>query len=86
MKAKIDGRRGYSSSLARIVWKADQTLPEVKFARYCIENDISAIKVAQAFGVSRATVYFWFKGVYKPRERHMAAMIDVLKEVGLHKA
>jgi len=82
----VDGRRGYSSALARLVWEADQQDPVVKFARYCIERDISATTVAAAFGVSRATVYFWFKGSYRPRERHVAAMLDVLRESGVLRA
>lgn len=83
---RADARRGYSAALARIVKEADQSRPEVQFARYCIENEVSAVRVAQAFGVTRATVYFWFKGVYKPRERHIAAMIDLLREAGVYRA
>lgn len=73
-----DARRGYSSTLVRIVNAADPTSPVTKFAKHCIANDIPATQVAEYFGVTKATVYFWFKGEYAPRERHVARMLRIL--------
>lgn len=76
-----DARRGYSSALVEMVHQLDRETVVAKFAKYCIEHRISVLQVAEAFGVSRETVYCWFKGVYQPRPRHTAAMADILREV-----
>ena len=81
-----DARRGYSSSLCRIVRNGDPESVVTKFALYCIEQEIPATEVAEAFKVTKATVYYWFKGVYSPRERHLAAMQKILQAASTRSA
>jgi hypothetical protein len=57
---------GYSQSLARANRQASSKSLGVVLGRVCIEKDISVIAVADAFKVSRMTVYNWFKGVSAP--------------------
>ena len=74
-----DGR-GYSFSLVKIVEAQDASSPVVRFAKHCIAKGVPASQVAQEFGVTRAMVYYWFKGVHKPSEKHVAAMLSKLEE------
>lgn len=54
---------GYSSRFVKIVNSADTSKLGVQLGNLCIEQDIPAQDVAEHFGVSRATIYNWFKGL-----------------------
>ncbi len=54
---------GYSSRFVKIVNSADTNKLGVQLGNLCIEQDIPAQDVAEHFGVSRATIYNWFKGL-----------------------
>jgi hypothetical protein len=54
--------RGYTTRFKRTVESADQTKLGVQLAKVCIQNDIPAIDVAEFMGVTKMTVYHWFKG------------------------
>ena len=54
---------GYSSRFAKIVNSADTSKIGVQLGNLCIDHDIPAMDVADHFGVTRATIYNWFKGV-----------------------
>ncbi len=82
MTMTSDARRGYSSALVQLINQSDPESVVTRFAKYCIEKNISVIEIAQAFNVTRATVYFWFKGAFKPREKHIAGMLEVLRAAG----
>jgi len=82
MTTMSDGRKGYSNALVQIVEQSDPESVVTKFAKYCIDRGIPVTEIAKAFGVTRATVYFWFKGECRPREKHIAGMLDVLRTVG----
>ncbi len=56
---------GYSSRFVKIVNSADTNKLGVQLGNLCIENDIPAQDVAEHFGVTRATIYNWFKGLTK---------------------
>jgi len=73
-----DARRGYSHRLVQIVSKRDQKDPAVRFAQYCIAREIPALEVAKLFGVTKAAVYYWFKGEWRPREHHVAKMLEIM--------
>ena len=77
-----DARRGYNHALVTLVARMDQTSTIAQFASHCINSDISVQDVSVMFGVTRATVYYWFKGVYTPRERQLAKMQEILSKVG----
>lgn len=68
--------------MAKIVAGLDQSSTVAQFASYCIRHDVSVDDVAKAFKVTRATIYNWFKGVYSPRERHIAKMQNILSKAG----
>ena len=53
---------GYSTLTAREIKEANQTLLGVKLGRICLDRDIPVTDVAEFFGVSRVTVYSWFRG------------------------
>jgi len=53
---------GYSLTTVDAIQNANSALLGVQLGRICIEHDISAKDVAEFFGVSRMTVYNWFKG------------------------
>jgi transcriptional regulator with XRE-family HTH domain len=53
---------GYSLTTVDAIQNANSTLLGVQLGRICLKNNISAKDVAEFFGVSRMTVYNWFKG------------------------
>ncbi len=57
---------GYSTEFVHRVRQASRTLIGVRLARYCIKHGIPASVIAERFGVSRTTVYKWFKGDSSP--------------------
>lgn len=57
---------GYSQSLASVNKSANAKSLGVALGRVCIARSISVQSVADQFGVSRMTVYNWFKGHTEP--------------------
>lgn len=53
---------GYSTLTAREIREANQSLLGVKLGMICLDRDIPVIDVSEFFGVSRVTVYSWFRG------------------------
>jgi DNA-binding XRE family transcriptional regulator len=62
--------QGYSIELKRLNDAADKKNLGVMLGRLCIKNDYSVGKVAEYLGVSRETVYSWFKGKANPNTTH----------------
>ena len=58
---------GYSQSLVFANRKANVRSLGVALGRVCIAKNISVQTIADTVGVSRMTIYNWFKGVYDPR-------------------
>jgi transcriptional regulator with XRE-family HTH domain len=73
--------RGYSSRIIRANKEADTTSSGVMLGRLCIAQEIPVSDVAQFFGVSRMTIYKWFKGVEKPRKKQIEKIEDVVKKL-----
>ena len=72
---------GYSQSLVYANKKASIKSLGVALGRACIRKNISVSTVADYFGVSRMTVYNWFKGdtvpdalVHARVERYIASL------------
>jgi predicted DNA-binding protein YlxM (UPF0122 family) len=59
---------GYTVSIVEANKRADARLLGVKLGRLCIALDVPVQEVAEAFSVSRQTVYHWFRGLRQPRE------------------
>ena len=73
---------GYSLLTLDAIEKANSSLLGVMLGKICIKNNISAKEVAEFFGVSRMTVYNWFKGKVVVSGKHaerMLKLIDKLK-------
>lgn len=58
--------QGYSLKLRDLNRRAPSTLLGVRLGRVCIKHDIPASRVADEMGVSRQTVYNWFRGTSQP--------------------
>jgi transcriptional regulator with XRE-family HTH domain len=73
--------RGYSSRLVEHNKNAPATHPGVMLGRLCIAQDISVIDAAQFFGVSRMTVYKWFRGEALPRKKFIEDIEGVIEKL-----
>lgn len=59
--------RGYSYSFVKEVQSANPEHIGVRLGLHCIEHNISVGAMAEKFGVSRHTIYSWFRGRFAPR-------------------
>ena len=73
--------RGYSSRLIEHNKNAPTTHPGVMLGRLCIAQDIPVSDAAQFFGVSRMTVYKWFKGQEMPRKKQIEKIEEVIAKL-----
>jgi len=74
--------KGYSLLMADEIKSADSQLLGVQLGRVCINRDIPVSDVASFFGVSRMTVYSWFRGKSIVSGKHaekMKKLVDKLK-------
>lgn len=60
---------GYSQNLVQANKEASARSLGVALGRVCIRRGISVTQLAERFGVSRMTVYNWFRGAYAPHAR-----------------
>lgn len=70
--------KGYSALTIREVQEANPTLLGVKLAKICIDRNIPVSDVAEFFGVSRVTVYAWFRGKAVVSGKHSDKMQKLL--------
>ena len=70
---------GYSSRFVRIVNSADTNKLGVQLGNLCIEHDIPAQDVAEHIGVTRATIYNWFKGVTNVPPAHQEKVAQAVE-------
>lgn len=70
----------YSASIKSSVAKAPKTLGN-QLGRWAIHLDFSVIKIAQATGATRQTVYNWFKGgeVLQPYKNNVQTILKILQ-------
>jgi transcriptional regulator with XRE-family HTH domain len=59
--------QGYTIRVAQGIKEADGNLMGVKLGRVCLAQDIPVATVAEALGVTRQTIYYWFLGRSEPR-------------------
>jgi hypothetical protein len=74
--------KGYSLLMADEIKSANQQLLGVQLGRVCLNKDIPVSDVASFFGVSRMTVYSWFRGKSIVSGKHaekMQKLVDKLK-------
>jgi transcriptional regulator with XRE-family HTH domain len=73
---------GYSSVLIYKNKVASKSSLGVSLGRICIAKNVPVIQVAASLGVSRATIYNWFKGYSVPYQSQNLAIklyIEALK-------
>lgn len=73
--------KGYSSRFAKDVNSADTSKIGVQLGNLCIDSDIPAVDVAEHFGVSRATIYNWFKGLTNVPPSHQVEVALAVKKL-----
>ena len=71
--------QGYSFELVDANRKARRSHLGVALGRACIRAKVPVIAVADRFGVSRQSVYNWFKGVTNP---HPNLIREIEKYIG----
>jgi DNA-binding transcriptional regulator YiaG len=75
--------RVYSEQVMEKV-RLSGTTTASKFARLCIRKRVPVSWVAQAMGVSRVTVYKWFRGDATPsatNQRKLRALADKIRGI-----
>lgn len=70
---------GYSQNLVRANRQASARSLGVALGRVCIRRGVSVTQIAEHFGVSRMTIYNWFKGVNNPRPDLIAQVQRYIK-------
>ena len=69
---------GYSQSLVYANKKANIQSLGVALGRICIRANVSVSEVAEFFGVTRMTIYNWFKGDSVPHSSYAQAISDYI--------
>ena len=72
---------GYSQGLVSANKKAAVKSLGVALGRECIRSGVSVYRVADHFGVSRMTVYNWFKGEYLPQPELHAQIESYIRSI-----
>ena len=66
---------GYNARLVAQNRQADKSLLGVQLGRLCIRHDIPVSSVSEYLGVSRQTIYNWFRGESTPQR----TLVDLVK-------
>ena len=75
---------GYSQSLVYANKKASIKSLGVALGRVCIRANIRVSKIADHFGVSRMTIYNWFKGDSVPFHSYDQAINEYILHIKAH--
>ena len=73
--------KGYSLLMADEIKSADSQLLGVQLGRVCLNKDIPVSDVASFFGVSRMTVYSWFRGKSTVSGKHAEKMKKLVEKL-----
>ena len=65
---------GYSTAIVKLNRQVSARHLGVQLGRYCIRHSIPVQEVAEHFNVSRQTIYNWFCGTTKPRDKHVTSI------------
>lgn len=74
---------GYSFRFALAVNSADTSKLGVQLGNLCIDLDIPAVEVADHVGVTRATVYNWFKGTTRVPPAYQEKVQDLVQRLSV---
>lgn len=72
---------GYSLITVNEIRNANPNLLGVKLGKVCIKNNIPVKDVAEFFGVTRMTVYNWFKGKVVVSGKHAERMLKLIDKL-----
>ena len=72
---------GYSVITANEIRNANPNLLGVQLGKVCLKNDIPVKDVAEFFGVTRMTVYNWFKGRVVVSGKHVERMNKLIEKL-----
>ena len=72
---------GYSLFTVEAIQNADGRLLGVQLGKICVKNDIPVKDVSEFFGVSRVTVYNWFKGTMSVSGKHVDRMKKLIEKL-----
>lgn len=73
--------KGYSTLTVQEIQEANPTLLGVKLGKICVNKDIPVADVAEYFGVSRVTVYAWFRGKAVVSGKHADKMHTLIAKL-----
>lgn len=73
--------KGYSTLIVQEIEDANQNLLGVKLGKICVNKDIPVTDVAEFFGVSRVTVYAWFRGKTVVSGKHADKMQKLITKL-----
>jgi hypothetical protein len=73
--------KGYSVITINEIRSANSQLLGVQLGLVCLRNDIPVTDVAEFFGVSRMTVYNWFKGKVIASGKHAERMTKLIEKL-----
>lgn len=74
--------KGYSALTIREIEEANPMLLGVKLGKICVERDIPVKDVSEFFGVSRVTVYAWFRGKTVVSGKYADKMQKLITKLG----
>lgn len=72
---------GYSRRLVDEVSQADSDKLGVCLALVCLDKDVPVKEIAEHLGVSRVTVYAWFRGKTNVPERFSAEVQTLINKL-----
>lgn len=73
--------KGYSVITINEIRSANSQLLGVQLGLVCLKNDLPVTDVAEFFGVSRMTVYNWFKGRVVVSGKHAERMVKLIEKL-----
>lgn len=73
---------GYSANIVKEIAEANPTLLGVKLGRICVEKDIPVVDVATFLGVTRVTVYAWFRGKSAVSDKYAGVVQNLITKLG----
>jgi DNA-binding transcriptional regulator YiaG len=73
--------KGYSVITINEIRSANSQLLGVQLGLVCLKNDLPVTDVAEFFGVSRMTVYNWFKGRVVVSGKHAERMTKLIEKL-----
>jgi hypothetical protein len=73
--------KGYSVLTIQEIKEANPNLLGVKLGKICVGRDIPVTDVAEYFGVSRVTVYAWFRGKMVVSGKHVEKVQHLINKL-----